>query len=141
MRASSRVSAGDVDLVKRLAVIACAALVAVPAAASSRRDDVMLHVDPATRIEQRCNASAMGTVESEHKDMRPDELVAYAFADPQLGKASIRAPGAAVRSRGHWYHLSYTCRTSDDGMDVETLTYTLGDEVPRSDWAAHSLVP
>lgn len=101
----------------------------------------MLHVDPATRREQRCNARAMSTVEHEHEDMRPDELVAYAFADPQTGADSVRAPGAAIRSRGHWYHLTYACRTSPDGMEVETFSYTLGGEVPRADWAAHSLVP
>ncbi|MDI4665094.1 DUF930 domain-containing protein [Xanthobacter autotrophicus] len=101
----------------------------------------MLHVDLQTRIEQRCNARAMGLVGREHADMRPEEAVAYAFADPQLGEASITAPGAAIRSRGHWYRLSYECRTSADGMDVEAFSYTLGTEVPRDDWAAHSLVP
>ena len=107
----------------------------------SKPDAAMLHVDLPTRIEQRCNARVMGDIGRANKDMRPDETVAYAFADPKLGDASIEAPGAAVRSRGHWYHLSYSCRTSADGMDVLSLTFTLGDEVPREDWSAHSLVP
>lgn len=106
-----------------------------------KRDAAMLHVDLPTRIEQRCNARAMGTVGREHADMQPEETVAYAFADPQLGDASITAPGAAIRSHGHWYHLSYTCHTSADGMDVDTFSYTLGEEVPRDEWSAHSLVP
>ncbi|MFG1352195.1 DUF930 domain-containing protein [Xanthobacter autotrophicus] len=106
-----------------------------------KRDAAMLHVDLPTRIEQRCNARAMGIVGREHAGMQPEETVAYAFADPKLGTASITAPGAAIRSHGHWYHLSYTCHTSADGMDVQSFSYTLGDEVPRDDWSAHSLVP
>lgn len=101
----------------------------------------MLKVDLATRAEQRCNARAMGMVSREHADMRPEEVVAYAFAEPEGAAPAITAPGAAVRSRGHWYHLSYACRTSADGMEVESFSYTLGEEVPRADWAAHSLVP
>lgn len=117
-----------------------ALLLAGPASGASRRDEMMLHVDMATRIEQRCNARAMGTVGREQAGMRPEEVVAYAFSDPKLGPENISAPGAAIRSRGHWYHLSYTCRTSADGMDVEDFRYELGAEVPREEWEAHSLV-
>ncbi|MDI4657751.1 DUF930 domain-containing protein [Xanthobacter autotrophicus] len=114
---------------------------AQPDTGQPKRDAAMLHVDLPTRIEQRCNARAMGMVGREHSDMQPEETVAYAFADPQLGEASITAPGAAIRSHGHWYHLSYTCHTSADGMDVESFSYTLGGDVPRDEWSTHSLVP
>lgn len=106
-----------------------------------KRDAAILQLDPATRIEQRCNARAMGEISREHHDLRPDELVAYAFADTHLEGDHITAPGAAVRSAGRWYHLSYQCRTSADGMDIETFSYTLGDEVPREQWTDHFLVP
>ncbi|MFG1345898.1 DUF930 domain-containing protein [Xanthobacter autotrophicus DSM 431] len=138
---------------KRLALTALAFCL-VPAAAFAgaarhdrgkheepKRDRTMLHVDLPTRIEQRCNARAMGEVSRQHADMRPEEVVAYAFGDPKPGPASVTAPGAAVRSRGHWYRLSYHCRTSPDGMDVVDFGFELGSEVPRQDWAAHSLVP
>jgi hypothetical protein len=110
-------------------------------AATPKRDEMMLHLDPATRIEQRCNARAMGMIEREHHGMRPDELVAYAFADTTVGGDSVVAPGAAVRSAGHWYRLSYRCHASADGMDIKDLSYALGAEVPRADWSAHDLVP
>jgi len=41
----------------------------------------MLKLTPETRLEQRCNARAMSTVNREHKNFRPDELVAYGFAE------------------------------------------------------------
>ncbi|MFS8039302.1 DUF930 domain-containing protein [Xanthobacter sp. AM11] len=127
-----------------LIIAAClATLSAFPAAAAGAtgRDAVMLHVDPAARVEQRCNARAMGEVSRADKDMRPEEVVAYAFAEPQQAPAAITAPGAAIRSHGRWYHLAYQCRTSTDGMDVVTFSYKLGAEVPRAEWAEHSLVP
>lgn len=137
------------------AVLAAAVLLCAPGAAAARgahhggarhsgdgaRDAAMLRVDPATRVEQRCNARAMGEISREHAGMRPDELVAYAFADPGTAPAAITAPGGAVRSGGRWYHISYTCHTSADGMDVLDFSYVLGDEVPRDDWSDHGLVP
>ncbi len=96
---------------------------------------------PNVRIEQRCNAKAMGVIGREHHDLHPDELVAYAFADTVIKDASIRAPGAAVRSAGKWFRLSYTCETGDNGTSVVTFQYKLGSMVPREDWDAHYLVP
>lgn len=122
--------------------VATPALAAHPKAQQGQKQDpMMLHLSPATRMEQRCNARAMGEIQRGSKGMRPDELVAYAFADTKVGTDTIAAPGAAVRSAGHWYHLSYQCQTSADGMDIRSLSYVLGREVPRGDWAAHYLVP
>lgn len=101
----------------------------------------MLKLSPETRLEQRCDARAMGAVGREHKGYRPEEFVAYAFADPVVHGNSIKAPGGAIRSSGRWYRLSYACETSPDGLVVKSFTYQLGAEVPRSEWDAHYLVP
>jgi Domain of Unknown Function (DUF930) len=112
-----------------------------PAVAKSSRSDQMLKLDPATRVEQRCDARAMGIVGREHKGYRPDEFVAYAFADPVMRGTHIKAPGGAIRSGGKWYKLSYMCETSSDGLEIKSFSYQLGAEVPRSEWDAHYLVP
>lgn len=127
----------------RPAAAAVALLLCAGAAQASppKRDEMIRHLDPAARVEQRCNARAMGVISREHHDMRPDELVAYAFADTKVGSDSIAAPGAAVRSAGRWYHLSYRCHTTADGLDIKDFSYALGSEVPRADWTAHYLVP
>ncbi|WP_029002927.1 DUF930 domain-containing protein [Azorhizobium doebereinerae] len=122
------------------ACILLLAAVAQPAAAASREEQI-LKLAPSARIEQRCNAKAMGTINREHKDLRPDELVAYAFADTKIRDGLIEAPGAAVRSGGKWYHLSYTCQTTNNGTAVESFDYVLGTVVPRPQWAEHYLVP
>jgi hypothetical protein len=112
-----------------------------PASAASSRTDQMLKLSPETRVEQRCDAKAMGSVGREHKGFKPDEFVAYAFADPDVRGSLIKAPGGAIRSGGKWYRLSYVCETSADGLDVKSFAYQLGAEVPRHEWDEHYLVP
>lgn len=92
-------------------------------------------------MEQRCNAKAMGEIDHDHRDMHPDELVAYAFADPVTKGSTLEATGAAVRSRGKWYRLSYVCETAQDGTQVLTFSYSLGGVVSRDEWEGHYLVP
>lgn len=128
---------------KKTSLLVTFALLLLPPAAGARpagHSEILL-LAPSARIEQRCNAKAMGVIGREHRDLQPDELVAYAFADTVIKGASIRAPGAAVRSGGKWYHLSYVCETAHDGTDVASFTYTLGAVVPRDEWDGHYLVP
>ncbi|MDB5505192.1 MAG: hypothetical protein JWR89_5094 [Tardiphaga sp.] len=120
---------------------AIAALAAPLAHAATSRQQQMMKLSPETRIEQRCDARAMGAVQREHKGFKPDEFVAYAFADPVLRGTRISAPGGAIRSSGKWYHLSYVCETNAEGLEVSSFTYQLGAEVPRGEWDAHFLVP
>ncbi|MFK8254023.1 DUF930 domain-containing protein [Ancylobacter terrae] len=104
-------------------------------------DKTLMSLDPAARIEQRCNARGMGEVGRQRSDLHPDELVAYAFADTQAGPDSLKAPGAAVRSGNVWYHMSYSCQTSAEGTDIRAFSFKLGDAIPESEWAQHYLVP
>ncbi|WP_246660680.1 MULTISPECIES: DUF930 domain-containing protein [unclassified Tardiphaga] len=126
--------------------IACALAAATmmsagPVHAAKAQIAQMLKLSSETRIEQRCDARAMGAVQREHKGFEPDEFVAYAFTDPILRGSKITAPGGAIRSNGKWYRLSYTCKTNADGLDVVAFAYQLGGEVPRREWDAHYLVP
>jgi hypothetical protein len=111
------------------------------ASAASSRTEQMLKLSPETRVEQRCDAKAMGSVGREHKGFKPDEFVAYAFGDTDMRGTHIKAPGGAIRSGGKWYRLSYVCETSPDGLEVKSFAYQLGNEVPRHEWDEHFLVP
>ena len=98
-------------------------------------------LDPQTRLEQRCDLEAMERIHREPAKLVPDELVAYAFEEPKVKGDKIRSPGAAFRSKGEWYHLSYTCSTTPDHMTVLTFNYAIGQVVPHDQWAHHYLVP
>ncbi|MET0527044.1 MAG: DUF930 domain-containing protein [Microvirga sp.] len=124
-----------------IATIGALSLADSPASAASSRTEQMMKLSPETRVEQRCDAKAMGSVGREHKGFKPDEFVAYAFGDPDMRGTHIKAPGGAIRSGGKWYRLSYVCETSADGLEVKSFAYQLGNEVPRHEWDEHFLVP
>ena len=110
-------------------------------AGTNARDKQLLKLAPETRLEQRCDARAMGLVNREHKNFRADEFVAYAFADPIIRGEMIKAPGGAIRNGNMWYRMSYVCETSNEGMTITSFSYQLGEPVPRQEWDQHFLVP
>jgi Domain of Unknown Function (DUF930) len=112
-----------------------------PSNKQTRETQMLLKLTPETRMEQRCDSRAMGALNREHTHFRSDELVAYAFSDPVIQGDVMRAPGAAVRSGNAWYHLSYVCETSEQGLEIKSFSYTLGAAVPRPEWDKHYLVP
>ena len=93
-------------------------------------DQQMLKLDLGTRVEQRCDAGAGGVVSREHKGFKVEQVIAYAFSDPEIRGTEVIAPGAIVRSRGKWYRLSFRCRTTADGTGIELFEHSLGAEVP-----------
>lgn len=115
---------------------------AVPAHAMTGLEIAQLKkLDPATRLEQRCDVEAMEVIGRSEPGFSPDKVLAYAFAEPSIKSQSIIAKGAALRSRNQWYHLSYICKTASDRMTVLSFKYKLGKVVPHDQWDAHYLVP
>ena len=94
---------------------------------------------PEERREQRCDIEAMSRIASEQDGFKPDKVIAYTFSDPEEKGDWIKAPGAAFRSTGDWYHLKYKCETSGHGLAVETFQYKIGSKVPRSEWEEYYL--
>lgn len=85
------------------------------------------------RMEQSCNARALGALNKEHHDMKVDRVIAYGFGPVERSGTTITATGAVARSHEHWFHLSYECQTSEDGLEIESFDYTLGPEAPGWD--------
>lgn len=97
-------------------------------------------LDLHTRLEQRCDIEAMERLAKETK-WAPDKVVAYVFSDPKASTNHVIAKGAAFRSRGSWYHLSYDCKTDETNMIIKSFSYKTGVLIPRSQWDQHYLVP
>jgi len=95
-------------------------------------------LDPAERLEQSCDTEAMKRIARE-KEYRPDKVIAYTFGDPAMTDDTIKAPGAVFRSKGEWYHLTYNCVTGPEQIDVKSLSFQIGEKVPRDDWQKHYL--
>ena len=127
---------------KRL-VLASLALIGSSQSAWSLNDDrlnsQLLKLDPATRLEQTCDAEVMFKINKENKELSVDKVIAYTFGNPTVGTNSLTAPGAALRSRGSWYHLSFYCETGPQHLDAHKLSYQVGAEIPQDLWTKYFL--
>ncbi|MGV0911819.1 DUF930 domain-containing protein [Martelella sp. FOR1707] len=127
---------------KALLALLTLTFAATPALAISQRiENELDRLDPEEKLEQRCDIEALARIDAARKDMTPDKVIAYTFAPTELEGTSLSAPGAAVRSRGHWYKLSYRCVTASDELAIESFSFKLGQEIPRSAWERLYLYP
>lgn len=128
----------------RIAVL-CASLSMVLATASAaapaenRMEHQLRMLDPSARLEQVCDIAAMAQIRREAKEFRPDRAMASAMAEPKIGQTSLEAKGAAFRSKGKWYQLSYVCQTTPDHMKVLSFDYKIGDPIPEDRWDGYGL--
>jgi hypothetical protein len=94
---------------------------------------------PDERIVQLCNIEAMAQIHKWRTILRPDNIVAYAMADPKVSLREITADGAAFRARKRWYRVRYKCSVNADLNNVQSFAFSVGDEIPKADWSSHYL--
>jgi hypothetical protein len=122
-----------------LAMGAATIVAAQAAAADARFEKSLQMLDPAERLEQLCDYTAMTQIRKDARQFRPDRAVANAMAEPKVAGDSIRTIGGAFRSRGKWYALFYACTATPDHMSVVSFEYTIGAEIPEPKWAGFGL--
>jgi hypothetical protein len=96
-------------------------------------------LDPGARLEQRCDMEAMARIDHDKKGYQPERVVASATADTTVDGDALVGKGAAVRSKGKWYRLSFVCKTSSDHMSVLSFDYKIGDAIPKESWEEYNL--
>jgi hypothetical protein len=105
---------------------------AAPGASAAKK--VLAKLDPEERRLQLCNLEAVAQIEATRGDLRPERIIGYAKGEEDLKGNEIAADGAAFKSGGQWYLLSFRCRLSSDGEHVVGLDYRVGAPIPRSEW-------
>jgi len=96
-------------------------------------------IAPDEKLVQLCNIEGIEQVRRAEPGLDPDTIVPYAMADMISAGLTLTAPGAALRSRRRWYRLSFTCDIAPTRDGVVAYTFSLGPEIPQSDWDAHDL--
>lgn len=92
------------------------------------------------RMEQLCDLEAMEQIEAWRPNAyRPELLVAYAFADTRFAGRTVTAKGAAFRSQGGWYRLSFACEVEAGMEAVAAFEFEVGEPIPRELWEGHYL--
>jgi uncharacterized protein DUF930 len=101
--------------------------------------DSLRRLDPMTRLDQICDYEAMLRIDRDPNPFHPDRAKAEVLSTPQRNTNSITTVGGAFRSDGHWYSLSYTCKTSPDHLKVTYFHYQIGKLIPASEWSKYGL--
>lgn len=119
------------------------AVLAVPALAQDRNqknlEALLKRLDPATRLEQVCDAEAMKQIAREHREFRIDKSVVSALDEPRVKGDTLIGKGGAFRSKGKWFQFAFTCQAAPDRLRVLSFEYKLGDEIPETQWSKHGL--
>lgn len=96
-------------------------------------------LSPKERIEQRCDIEAMEQISKGKGGYNADRVVSYTFGAPKVGANSVKADGAAFRSKGNWYRLQYDCTINTKTLSVTSFQFQIGEKVPQEDWARYYL--
>lgn len=96
-------------------------------------------IAPDEKLVQLCNIEGIEQVRRAEPGLDPDTIVPYAMADMISAGLRLTAPGAALRSRRRWYRLNFSCDIAPTRDGVVAYTFSLGPEIPPSDWDAHDL--
>jgi len=120
--------------------VGAATLIATQVMAADARFEKSLQLlDPAERLEQLCDYTAMTQIRKDDRNFRPDRAVANAMTDAHISQDTVKATAGAFRSHGKWYALAYSCTATPDHLKVVSFHYTIGPEIPETKWASFGL--
>lgn len=109
------------------------------ATADARMTRSLMRLDPAQRFQQMCDVAAMKVIAKESDGMRPDRAMLDALSPPREKGDTLSGSGGAVRSKGKWRQMSFSCEATADRLSVLRFTYKLGSEIPGSQWERYGL--
>ncbi len=118
-------------------------LTSASGSASDRRqkqlEAMLKRLDPATRLEQVCDAEAMKRIARENREFRIDRSVVSALSEPRVKEDTLSGTGGAFRSKGKWYQYAFTCKATPDRLRVISFEYSIGEEIPQAQWSLYGL--
>ncbi|MHC1551218.1 DUF930 domain-containing protein [Phyllobacterium sp. K27] len=112
-------------------------ILADPRSRKSRRE--LATLASGDQIEQLCNLEAMAQVGAWSKEFRPERVIAYALANPNLTASTFSAEGAALHSKRESYRLRFKCELTPDHKKVAAFEFLVGDPIPKEDWTEYNL--
>lgn len=120
-------------------ISAAASKEAPVATADARMTRSLMRLDPGQRFQQICDVAAMKTIARDSRALRPDRAMLDATSPVKEKADTLRGNGGAVRSKGKWLQLSFTCVATPDRLSVLRFTYKLGVEIPGAQWERYGL--
>lgn len=120
-------------MLKKLAALCL--LISLPALShAATLEQSLAKLDPEERSRQACAAKGLDTVRKDPRLRKADRINASVTKPAVLKGTALTAPDGAVRASKKWFTISYTCQLTPDLMKATTFTFTLGKEIPKTDW-------
>lgn len=108
---------------------------ATSSAAAQKGADWTAKLEPRTRAMQVCSLAGLSAFARDKKlRPKPDRVVINAGGEPKIDTVTVTGAKAAVRSGSRWYAFSFTCKLNDTSTKASAFTYTLGAEIPKTQW-------
>jgi hypothetical protein len=124
-----------------IAAIGVAGLVSTAMALDPKTDAMLKRLDPETRSIQVCGIEAMRRIGRDANPFHPDRVMIDQITEPKKNGNVLQGSGGVIRSGGEWYHLSYSCRITDDHFSVLSFDYKVGARINRDQWDDLGLYP
>jgi hypothetical protein len=121
-------------------IAALCLLISVPALTrAATLEQSLAKLDPEERSRQACAAKGLDIMRKDPRLRKADRINASVTKPAVLKGTALTAPDGAVRVANKWYAVSYACQLSPDLMKATTFTFTLGQEIPKTDWEKNGL--
>lgn len=121
------------------AAVAVAQVACSQAFGASALERSLDRLDPAERVRQLCDSKGLETVQRDARLRGANAMKSSIFAPASVRGAMLTATGGAVRLRGRWFRLSFTCTLTADQKTATAFTYQLGAEIPADHWERYGL--
>lgn len=118
----------------RIALLVSLMLAAQPVMAAGPMDSMLEKLAPEERAHQVCILRGFDTFQKDNQLKSADRLKTSIFSRAQLNGATLQAKGGAVRMKGHWYAMGFTCTLTGDLLKATSFSFNLGAEIRKADW-------
>lgn len=115
--------------------LTAALMMLVPtAAAAGSMEDLLAKLAPEERAHQACILRGFDIARKDARLRGADRMKTSIFGRAVLAGTTLNANGGAVRVKGHWYAMSFSCTLTSDLLKATTFSYNLGKEIPKPRW-------
>jgi hypothetical protein len=118
----------------RIALLVSLMLAAQPVIAAGPMDSMLEKLATEERAHQVCILRGFDIFQKDKQLKSADRLKTSIFSRAQLNGATLQAKGGAVRMKGHWYAMGFTCTLTGDLLKATNFFFNLGAEIRKADW-------
>ncbi|WP_027488345.1 DUF930 domain-containing protein [Allorhizobium undicola] len=94
---------------------------------------------PQRRIVQICSIEMLEQIRRSVSGAFPDVIASSPSTREAISARLMDVQGAAYRSRGRWFDISYRCETDDKTSTITAFSFQIGAEIPRTAWQGRRL--